>query len=44
MMSLSDDTQADIIEIFSSTSRYLDDPLNIDNSYFEGIVTQVCST
>ena len=38
-MSLSDDTQADIIEVFNATSRYLDDILNIDNPYFEGMVT-----
>ena len=31
MMSLSDDTQADIIETFNSTSRFFDDLLNIDN-------------
>ena len=31
MMSLSGDTQADVIETFNSTSRYLDDLLNIDN-------------
>ena len=37
MMYLSDDTQAGIIEAFNSTSRYLDDLLNIDNPYFEGI-------
>ena len=37
MMSLSDDTPADVIEAFNSTSRYLDDLLNIDNPYFEGI-------
>ena len=30
MTSLSDDNQADIIEAFNSTSRYLDDILNID--------------
>ena len=36
MMFLSDDdTQTDIIEAFYSTSRYLDDLLNIDNSYCE---------
>ena len=35
------DTQADIIEVFNSTSRYLDDLLNIDNLYFEGMVTQM---
>ena len=32
--------QADIIEAFTSTSRYLDD-LNIDNPYFEGMVNQI---
>ena len=31
MMSLSDDRQADIICAFNSTSRYLDDILNINN-------------
>ena len=40
MTSLSDDTQADIIEAFNSTFRYLDDLLNIDNPYFEGMVNQ----
>ena len=29
MMSLSDDKQADVIDAFNSTSRYLDDSLNI---------------
>ena len=33
MLSLSDNNQADIIEAFNSTSRYLDDLLNIDNPY-----------
>ena len=41
MTSLSCDNQADIIEAFNSTSRYLDDLLNIDNPYFEGIVNQM---
>ena len=31
MMSLSDDTQADIIEAFNSIFKYLEDLLNIDN-------------
>ena len=35
MSSLSDESQADIIEAFNSTSRHLDDMLNIDNVYFE---------
>ena len=38
MTSLSDDNQANIIETFNSTSRYLDDLLNIDNPYFAGMV------
>ena len=29
MLSLTDENQVDIIEAFSSTSRYLDDPPNI---------------
>ena len=34
MLSLSDNNQTDIIEAFHSTSRYLDELLNIDNPYF----------
>ena len=41
MMSLSDDTQAEVIGAFNSTSRYLEDLLNIDNPYFEGMVSQI---
>ena len=41
MLSLSDCYQTDIIEMFNSTSRYLDDFLNIDNSYFEQMVGQI---
>ena len=41
MISVSDDNQADIIEAFNSTSRYLDDLLNIDNPHFKGIVNQI---
>ena len=33
--------QADVIEIFSSISRYIDDLLNIDNPYLEGMVNQM---
>ena len=33
--------QADVIEAFNSTSRYLDDLLNIDSPYFEGMVKQI---
>ena len=42
MLSLSDKT--DIIEAFSSTSRYLDDLLNIDNPYFGQMVGQIHPT
>ena len=44
MMSLSDNNQTDIIEAFNSTSRYLDDLLNIDNPYFEQMVGQIYPT
>ena len=36
--------RADIIEAFNSTSRYLDDLLNIDNPYFEQMVGQIYPT
>ena len=38
MMSLSDDKQADIIDAFNTTSRYLDDILNINYVYFDTLV------
>ena len=41
MTSLSGDNHANIIEAFKSTSRYLDDLLNIANPNFEGIVNQI---
>ena len=41
MDSLNHDNQADVIEAFNSTSKYLDDLLNIDNPYFEGMVKQI---
>ena len=41
MMSLSDVKQVEIIEAVKSTSRYLDDLLNIDNPYFEVIVNRI---
>ena len=40
MISLSVENQSEIIEAFSSTSRYLDDLLNIDNTYFDGLISQ----
>ena len=41
MTSLSDVKQAEMIEAFISTSRYLDDILNIDNPYIEDMVTRI---
>ena len=41
MTSLSNRNEADIIKAFNSTSRYLDDLLNIDNPYFEAMVNQI---
>ena len=44
MKSLSRKNQADIIEAFNSTSRYLDDLLNIDNIYFDQMVDRIYPT
>ena len=41
MMSLSDDKQADIIEAFNTTSRYLGDILNINDNYFDTMVRKI---
>ena len=41
MMSLSEEKQSEVIEAFSSTSTYLDDLLNIDNDYFDGLSSQI---
>ena len=41
MDSLNHDNQADVIDAFNLTSRYLGDFLNIDNPYFEGMVDQI---
>ena len=43
MLSLSDNYQAGM-NVFNSTSRYLDDLLNIDNAYFKQMVGHVYST
>ena len=40
-MSLFDDKQAGIIDAFNTTSRYLDDILNINNDYFDTMVSQI---
>ena len=40
MMSLSEDKQAEGYEIFNLTSKSLDDLLNIDNTYFDGMVPE----
>ena len=41
MLYLSEDNQSDVIEDFNSTSRYLDDLLNIDNSFFDSMVNHI---
>ena len=40
MLSLSDDNQSEVIEAFNSTSRYLDDLLNID-TLFDSMVNHI---
>ena len=41
MMSLSNDKQADVIDPFNTTSIYMDDILNINNVYFQNMVSQI---
>ena len=41
MISLSDDKQADVIDAFNTTSRYFDDILNINNVYFDNMISQI---
>ena len=41
VMSLSGDKQADIIDAFNTTSRYLDEILNINKIYFDNMVSQI---
>ena len=41
IMSLSDDKQADVIDTFNTTSRYLNDILNINNVCFDNMVSQI---
>ena len=40
-MSLSDDNQADIIDAFKTTSRYLDDIFYINNINFDNVISQI---
>ena len=41
MMSLSNNKQADVIDAFNTTSRYLDDILNKYNVYFDNMVNLI---
>ena len=41
MMSFSDGKQANIIDAFNNTSRYLDFILNINTVYFDSMVIQI---
>ena len=41
MLSLSEDNQTDVFVAFNSTSRYLDDLLNIDNNFFDSMVNRI---
>ena len=40
-LSLSEDNQSDVIAAFNSTSRYLDDLLNIDNKFLHIMVNRI---
>ena len=41
MLSLSDDNQFNVIEAFNSTSRYMDDLLNIANNFYDSMVCRI---
>ena len=41
MMSLIDDKQTDVIDAFNTTSRYLDDILNINNVYIDSMISHI---
>ena len=41
MVSLSDDMQPDIIDAFNTSSRYSGDVLNINNVYFDNMISQI---
>ena len=43
-LSLSDNNQADVIEAFNSTPRYLEDLLKTDHPCFEQMVSQIYPT
>ena len=40
-MSISNDRQADIIDAFNTTARYLGDILNINNFYYDNMVSRI---
>ena len=40
-MFLSDDRQTDIIDAFNTTSIYLDDILDMNNIYFDNMVSRI---
>ena len=42
MKSLTKEKGHDLIDALNSTSRYLDDLLNIDNIHFEQMVHRIC--
>ena len=44
MLSISDNNQADLVEAFNSTLKYLEGLLNIDNPYFEEKVRLIYPT
>ena len=40
-LSLSEDNEFEVIETLNSTSRYLDDLLNIDNNFFDSMFNRI---
>jgi hypothetical protein len=44
MLSLSENTKQDVVLAFKNTFRYLDDIFNLDNSYFDQMVSNIYPT
>ena len=41
ILPLPEDNQSDVIKAFNSTSRYLNDLLDIDNNFFDSMVNRI---
>ena len=42
MSSLDKNSKADVITAFNNTIRYLEDILNLDNPFFDNLISSIC--